>query len=83
MMDDHDSITKVQRMYFSFIKQTGSEGGGGGGLSAGGGRAGPVSPREKQMERDFSRPQVLTRLGRLIFELKVSHHFDCHWPAIS
>jgi hypothetical protein len=62
MLDGYDSISRLSRLYYAYIHKTSD-------LSGGGGLA-----EDRQMEAHFGRPQVLTRLGQFIMDVKVSSH---------
>jgi hypothetical protein len=87
MLESHDAISRLSRMYFAYIYLTGS-GGGGGGSGRGMGGAGDRGPQglsragagagagatvdDTEMDAPFARPLVLGRLGHFIMEVKVS-----------
>ena len=64
MLEGHDSITRLKRLYFAFI----SRAGGGAATSS---KAAELA--EAADESPFSKPHALMRLGRTIMDLKVSN----------
>jgi cell division control protein 45 len=64
MMEAHDSISKLNRLYFAYVHQATSQSN----VVSPDGNAAPIA--EGEMDAPFSRPGVLTRLGQFIMEVK-------------
>jgi hypothetical protein len=69
MMDGRDSLVKLNRLYYAYLRKTSSSHSSSSGFSgqSGGGAGADLS----EMEHTFGRAQVLTRLGQLIMDVKV------------
>ena len=69
MMDGRDSLVKLNRLYYAYLRKTSSSHSSS--SSASSGQNGVTSADLSEMEHTFGRAQVLTRLGQFIMDVKV------------
>lgn len=66
MMDGKDGILKFNRIYYAYLRKTGS-----GGLVSGAGGDPAAAVDLSEMEHTFGRAMVVNRLGQFIMDVKV------------